>query len=516
MSYCGIDWNIIGYMKMKNTSISQSLFRLIRKNDLALIMIAGLLVRVISYFLSPNINFIDEIYQYIEPAYSYYYDKTIVTWEYKFGLRNWLWPNLLALAIWPAQTFFGTLFAFKFSIVLFCSLLSLISIYAAYMIGSLENRNIGILAAFFTAFWSDFVYFSSHPTIEVVANNFLMLGLALALCANKASVPESSTHFRNRFLLCGVMLGFAFAFRFHLAPALAFIGFFILFKNKSNALKYVLIGSIFPVIIYGYLDYIKIGYPFKSIYNSININIFYGIAQKFSITPFYTYLVDDTFLAIALILSMWLIFVDFKNQNNKFSMLFYTSIVILIFHSLIGHKELRFIYSAYMLMLLFVLIKIALIKNTRKISTYSMAIIVSFSVIAGFRYRNLWDANQQYILAAEFLNKKQNICGLGLYGIEWLLFPGTAFFQKDVYIYKEDTAKIPHSQRLHASYNYLLASDTVDVKAGFTREICYSIASNDKKACIYSREGTCFVSRNDALSNSIGHSRITDNVNTAP
>lgn len=494
---------------MHIAAIQQKIFQIIDKNALLLIMVSGLFVRVFFYFLSPNILYIDEIYQYIEPAYSYYKSNTIFTWEYQVDIRNWLWPSFIAIFVWPAQILIGTLFSFKFSVVLLCSLLSLMTIYAAYKIGCIENRNTGILAAFFTAFWCDFIYFSSHPLTEIVANNFLMLGIAFAFCARVDPLVKDRPVFQNLIFFCGLMLGFAFIFRFHLAPVLMCIAIYVIIYYKLRGFYLIFLGSIFPLFLYGLFDYIKIGFPFQSIYNNIKINIIYGASKEFGVEPFYYYLLSDYFFGLSFVFCLFYVFK--LKINNKLNFIFLLSTVNLIFFSFIEHKEIRFIYSSYMLNFIFIFINIIKNYNVRYFHfLYICMFILFFSFTANDRLKYLWKHHQVYIYAAEELNKKNDMCGLGLYGTSWISFPGSSFLQKDVLIYQDNITNEEEGSKLDENYNYVVVGENFIVKDQFKIQNCYKNQLTSEKICIYKREGACSVSHNDSLNQHVLHNNVPE------
>src|SRR5690348_17288440 len=63
---------------------------------LYVLIAAALVLRIALALWSVRITHPDEIFQYLEPAHRLVYGYGFVTWEYRFGLRNWLLPGALA------------------------------------------------------------------------------------------------------------------------------------------------------------------------------------------------------------------------------------------------------------------------------------------------------------------------------------------------------------------------------------------------------------------------------------
>ena len=61
---------------------------------LAIVLIAAALRLALAFW--PNVQHNDEIFHYIEPAWRMLGHDSIVPWEWRYGMRGWLLPTLLA------------------------------------------------------------------------------------------------------------------------------------------------------------------------------------------------------------------------------------------------------------------------------------------------------------------------------------------------------------------------------------------------------------------------------------
>src|SRR5579864_2618523 len=117
----------------------------------------------------PNVHHPDEIFQYLEPAWRMLGNDSIVTWEWRYGMRGWLLPTLMAgpvaIGDWIAP---GGTVAFALPRVL-VAIASLSIVTSAWAFGARVSRTHAILAGFVAAIWFDLVYFAPHTLGEPVA-----------------------------------------------------------------------------------------------------------------------------------------------------------------------------------------------------------------------------------------------------------------------------------------------------------------------------------------------------------
>src|SRR3954464_3796643 len=139
-----------------------------RLHPLFAVILVAIAVRLPIAFW-PNINHPDEIFQYLEPAWRMLGHDTIVTWEWRDGIRGWFLPTLfvgpVALGDWLAPGGRGAFMASRL-VVAFASLSIVIS---AWCFGARISRTHAIVAALATAVWFELVYFAPHTLGEPLA-----------------------------------------------------------------------------------------------------------------------------------------------------------------------------------------------------------------------------------------------------------------------------------------------------------------------------------------------------------
>ena len=114
----------------------------------------------------PNVVWPDEIFQTLEPAHRLLFGHGIVSWEWRSGVRNWLFPGFLAgvmqlsAPLGPGSTGYVT------GVTLALAALGVLPVWAAWRIA---RRTTGagpaLLAAFACAVWCELVYFA--PKLKI-------------------------------------------------------------------------------------------------------------------------------------------------------------------------------------------------------------------------------------------------------------------------------------------------------------------------------------------------------------
>src|SRR5487761_1165598 len=130
---------------------------------------------------SPNIVHPDEIFQTQEPAHRLAYGYGVVTWEWREGIRSWVFPAFLA-GVMRATTWLGRgSSGYVWGIAIVLSLISLTTVWFGF---SWAKRASGvdaaIIAAGACATWHGLVDFAPCALTEVVAVHALLPGLYLA------------------------------------------------------------------------------------------------------------------------------------------------------------------------------------------------------------------------------------------------------------------------------------------------------------------------------------------------
>jgi hypothetical protein len=96
-------------------------------------------------------------------------------------------------------------------------------------------------------------------------------------------------------------------------------------------------GFLLPIVIFGAVDWITWSYPWHSYIGNFHANIVMGIGAHYGHEPWYWY----TFALINLV-GPAVIFLPQGSRRSPFLATF--CFIVLLSHSLISHKEIRFIY----------------------------------------------------------------------------------------------------------------------------------------------------------------------------
>ncbi|MEJ2407989.1 MAG: hypothetical protein P8Y48_01320, partial [Novosphingobium sp.] len=123
------------------------------------IVFLGLALRVI-HFSPLDIMHPDELMQYLEQGNRLATGHGAIPWEARFGLRNALIEQFLAVFLWIGHAVSpGTLFAVYLARAMF-AVLTLLVLPAAWRLGALSSRMHAVVALFVAAVWWESVLFS--------------------------------------------------------------------------------------------------------------------------------------------------------------------------------------------------------------------------------------------------------------------------------------------------------------------------------------------------------------------
>jgi GPI mannosyltransferase 3 len=464
-------------------------------SPLFVFLVAGFALRIALALYFPRIYHPDETFQILEQAYSFYAEGTVVPWEYRENIRSWLWPILVAVFAYPAEKLFETAFAFKLSAQILCSLASLCGIWAAWSIGRLKSEYHAWIGGFVAAFWFEFVYFSSHPLMDVISAHILMAAIVFLMRGNEG---------RN-FIYAGFLLALAFVMRIQLAPALLIIAIsFCQMDWRAKWLPLVL-GGLFPVVLYGIIDWIMIGFPFSSIYKYFVINLIQDKASSYGISPYYSYVqyYIYNYGFFIFFVSVFLIYAMVDNKNRYLIPMCRAGLIVIIFHSLIPHKEYRFIYSAtFLLLIVIALSSMTLFLNifkTRKVLATGLLSLIwlggSGALMVSKKGEDMLYFHRQNVDAFAWITQQQNICGIGILEIDWSGLPASVALHKPIPIYPDVSEGTDGKAGFIESYNLLLADDKIKsysqkIPPNYLQIRCFS-RSQQYGLCAYKREGTC-------------------------
>jgi hypothetical protein len=271
----------------------------------------------------------DEVLQYIEPAYRLVSGEGIVTWEYRYGMRGWLLPWLLAGPMALGEAVGGSAFAGIVAARVAASAVGLIPVVAAWRLGRRTSPTHAIVAMAAMAFWYEQLVFSTHVLTETLATA-LFLGAA-ALIDERAS--------RGRMIAGGALIALAAIFRFQYGLA---AGIFVLLvlRNDWRRWSWLILGALPAAGISGAVDLAMGQWPFQWIWVNIQLNLIEGRASGYGVEApaFFLQAIWGQWGLLTVPILLLAIM-----TGRTYRPLLFAALFNLAAHSLIGHKEYRFV-----------------------------------------------------------------------------------------------------------------------------------------------------------------------------
>ena len=451
---------------------------------LAILLIAfGLRVGI--GFAHPPSDWPDEVFQAREPAHRLVYGYGIVPWEWRSGMRSWVFPAAIAgimrATSWIAPGSSG----YNLGILVALSALSLTVVWVGWEWG---YRNGGLPAALITAcacaVWYDLIYYDPQALPGIVAAHFLVPGMYFGIFPGSLPVRE-----RTRLWIAGALLGLALALRIHLAPAVFVAAIYCCWGAwKKNAAP-LLTAIAVPLIVFGMVDAFTWGKPFGSYLNYLGMAFsnLYGHSNVgpriVGIRPMGWYLEQlGERLGPAAILM-----VPAVRRNSSLAAVAAT---IVASHELIAFKHMYIVAMALPLMVMLMGLGAAAITQAMWKSMWErrpiraalpgIALIVLASGIWGMA-NSPWTSESDVLLAFEKLGRRSDACGVG-FTMHWSLSGGYSYLHRDVPLYpmRYEADVAPPT-----AYNYIVGPST---SMGFPG---YSVRECAEETCILERAGGC-------------------------
>ncbi len=304
----------------------------------------------------------DEIFQTLEQGHRLAFGYGLVPWEFRAGARSWLLPGAIgeamkALAALGVAGGAGLAASLKLG---FATLAAL----AFYPMLRLAEAWAGLLAvillaAVAIAFPASLIY-SSRAMAEVASAPFLAWGLwvlwplGMGRAGRQASSGPDPGHracspsHRDRLCIAGALLGLATLLRYQDAILLPPIVLLVAARRSLRAGVWVALGAFAVLILGGLLDWATWGRPFQSLLVYLRFNLVQHGADQWGVAR------RDFFLRSMLAtngLPLLILAAGFLAGVRR---TWPVAVLVLVFvgvHSLVPHKELRFLYPVLPLFL---------------------------------------------------------------------------------------------------------------------------------------------------------------------
>lgn len=475
--------------------VSRLTLSALRFHPLVMVLLLAAAIRVPLAFW-PNVIHADEIFQWLDPAWRLLGHDGIVSWEWRYGIRSWFLPSLLAgpvaLGDWIAPGGSGAFVAPRLAV----ALASLSIVASAWFFGARISRTHAIVAAFVAAIWFEFVSFAPHTLSEPLATAVILPAAVLL------TRPSQSP----RFLACGgALLALAFVLRFQYAPAIAVLALGACWRRWRDLVP-LIAGGVIALAITGTADAAQGEVPFAWLIANVQQNLLYGHAAELGVSPPTAYLANFwTMWSAALVLIAFAIGQGWRRAPLLLAM----AVTDIAFHSLIGHKEYRFIFLSVAILIIIAALGSAdwIIRWTvaRRVATSRALLaamggwtLMSATLAATGLMPDIWTRGINEAQLSAQLHDDPALCGLAVYDIPFVVLPGRERLVGRSPLYGFYPADPGATRDLAAmarngapAFNRILARRDAakDLPAGFTLRDCKDISDAD--ACIFARAGGC-------------------------
>lgn len=320
------------------------------------LIITALLLRIGAAFFSHGYNHIDEHFQVLEPAFGLVHGYSIHFWEWELGARSWIAPGVFSYAIRFFEAL-GVTDALKLAGCLraVTGIYSTIGVWFLWLLARelLPRVPALVVLAFFT-FWPRFVYFSVHPLSETLCAPLIYA--AIYLIWSKA---RTKTSFSGGLFAAGLLMMLAVFLRLPVLILTFSMAFSLWFLPSKKPLQMFLAGSFVGFTSLGFFDLLTWGHWFQSPIQYLKFNLIEGqAAAQFGRQPWHRYFtaIFRYFQPLAAVILVCGLFISSRIARSKndrlWIFLFIQFIFFFTIHSLIGHKEDRFIYPVLPLLVL--------------------------------------------------------------------------------------------------------------------------------------------------------------------
>lgn len=448
-----------------------------------LLLALALALRVGLALAFPNVAWPDETFETREPAHRLAFGNGVVTWEYREGIRSWVLPfglaGVMKATAWMAPGSTG----YVVGIAVVLSLISLLAVWLAYAYGRrVLSPEAGLFAAAGSVASYDLIYFGPKALNEVVAAHALLPALFF--------ISFGKTW--RAFALAGAACAISVGLRIQLAPAVVVAACFLIGRGwRARVLPFA--AAFVPVFVaFGLVDAYTWSYPFSSFVDNVRIQAVEGRSAEYGVSPWYAYLVW-----LGGRLGPLLIFAVAGVRHAP--LLGAVALAMLISHSLIPHKEYRFIYPMAPLVVALAAFGVCdlagrmarmrpLLKRSGLVVVAGLVVFGLQSVVPAMR-RYDWQRDETGLRAMSALSVRNDVCGVMLYRKPWMGTGGYTYLHHDVPLYwLPNTVAEDDFASLTPAANYIVAGAPLAQQGSYspyTVERCWS------ETCLYRRPGEC-------------------------
>jgi GPI mannosyltransferase 3 len=295
------------------------------------ILLLGFALRLATGLTQTHVLFFDETMQYFEQGHRLAFGTGVVPWEFYDGIRSWLLPGLIALAMRATTSFSDDPMLYIAVVRSVCAALSLVVVLVGFRAGERDSGRMGaIVTGGFCAIWFDLIYFAPSVMTEVLAAHCAILALYLG---------ETERTMRRGYWV-GALFGAAVCLRYQYAPPLA-LAVLWQYRTQPRYYQWLFLGASSVLLPFsGVLDAITWGGAFQSIWLNFARNALDGVAAAIGTEPPAYYIEYLTIALLPLPLMLGLAAMG----ATRFPALAIAAVATFLMHTMLPHKEVRFIY----------------------------------------------------------------------------------------------------------------------------------------------------------------------------
>ncbi|WCL48209.1 hypothetical protein [Leptospira sp. GIMC2001] len=342
---------------------------------------------IVSIYYSKGFNWPDEIFQTMELAYHIVTGRGNIAWEFKDRARSVLYPQMLSIWIRfiylfsknPIVLFNST--RAMLAAIYFCATLSIAYYYLQHSKSEskiFKNVKLIVFSFIYILFPLNY-YFGFRTLTESITTSIILFSIFL--------IQIRVEKFNQNILIPGFLLGLTYGLRFQMAIFFLVYSVLLIYKlwtlGLNKAIKQLILGLIFGFSIYLISDFVYYGMPFISSINYFKVNILEGVGAQWGTSPFYFYFEQfNRYLSALLLFLIPGIYFNFK----KFYPIIVGTAAFILVHSMVAHKELRFIFFSFPIILFFIISGIYEIFNLINQKFKKLAIVYLVTIIISTMY----------------------------------------------------------------------------------------------------------------------------------
>jgi hypothetical protein len=442
---------------------------------IAAVCAVALAARIAAAVSLPNVAWPDEIFQTLEQAHRLVFGYGVIPWEFREGARSWLLPGALAGIMATAGWAGGLAHVRAAQVVL--AALALTPVAVAFSWARKRGLGAAVAASAACAAWYELVLFAPKALGEVVAAHVLVAGVWLA----------SEARLGRALVWAGAALTLAVAVRIHLAPA-ALVVAVAAARRDPGRWKALALGAAPVAAAAGLLDLLTWGAPFHSYLTAVRVNLLEGKSRMYGVAPWHAY---AGMLWGAWSWSLPAVAALALAGARRAPGAALGALAILVAHSLVAHKEYRFIYPAVVLCIVLAAVgtaeAVAWIASRARARAWQVAAAAALLWVgtsAALAARSPEWARGRPGLEATAQAGAGDLCGLALLGQHWASTGGYTYLHRNVPMYQLDDAEALAAAR--SGFDAALASpEYLAFLPGFRVERCW------EGVCLARRPGGC-------------------------